>query len=49
MILGDEKITRWNGFRSPGCYENKPKYECHPSVNGVYNSILELIINKNGN
>jgi hypothetical protein len=48
-VYGDEKITRWNGFRSPGCYENKPKYECHPSVNGVYNSILELIINKNGN
>lgn len=43
---GDEKITRWNGYRSPGCYENKPTYECHPSVNGVYNAILELLIKK---
>lgn len=44
VIDGDEKITRWNGFRSPGCYENKPTYECQPSVNAVYNAILELLI-----
>lgn len=43
-VSGIEKITRWNGFRSPGCYENKPTYECQPSVNAVYNAILELII-----
>ena len=41
---GDKKITRFNGFRSPGCYENKPTYECQPSVNAVYNAILELLI-----
>ena len=41
---GDKKITRFNGFRSPGCYENKPTYECQPSVNAVYDAILELII-----
>lgn len=45
-VFGDEKITRWNGFREPGCYENKPKYECHPSVNGVFNAILELMLKK---
>lgn len=42
-VSGLEKITRWNGFRSPGCYENKPTYECHPSVNAVYNAILEIL------
>lgn len=42
-VDGDLKITRWNGFRSPGCYENKSTYECHPSVNAVYNSILEIL------
>lgn len=42
-VSGLEKITRWNGFRSPGCYENKPTYECQPSVNAVYNAILELL------
>lgn len=46
VYSGDEKITRWNGFREPGCYENKPTYECHPSVNGVFNTILELLIKK---
>ena len=46
VFSGDEKITRWNGFREPGCYENKPTYECHPSVNAVYNAILELLIKK---
>lgn len=46
VYSGDEKITRWNGFRLPGCYENKPTYECHPSVNAVYNTILELLMKK---
>lgn len=46
VFSGDEKITRWNGFREPGCYENKPTYECHPSVNAVFNTILELLIKK---
>ena len=45
-VMGDEKITRWNGFRSPGCYENKPTYECHPSVNAVFNGVLEFLMNK---
>lgn len=40
--MDDQKITRWNGFRSPGCYENKPTYECHPSVNAVFNEVLEF-------
>ena len=42
-VLEDKKITRWNGYRSPGCYENKPTYECHPSVNAVFNKVLEVI------
>ena len=40
--IDDQKITGWNGFRSPGCYENKPTYECHPSVNAVFNEVLEF-------
>jgi ADP-heptose:LPS heptosyltransferase len=43
-VSGDEKITRFNGFRPHGCFENKPTFECQPSVNGVYNAILELLI-----
>ncbi len=42
VYSGNEKITKWNGFRSPGCYENKPTYECHPSVNAVFNAVLEF-------
>lgn len=45
-VLEDKKITRWNGYRSPDCFENKPKFECHPSPNAVFNEILEII--KNG-
>jgi hypothetical protein len=45
-VLGDEKITRWNGYKSPSCFENKPKYECHPSPNAAFNALLELITNK---
>jgi ADP-heptose:LPS heptosyltransferase len=41
-VMGDEKITRWNGYRSPGCYEKKPTYECHASVNGAFNEVLEF-------
>lgn len=48
-IFGEnEKITKWNGFRSPGCYENKETYECHPSVESVMNSVLE-VLKKNNN
>lgn len=39
---GDIRVT--GGFPEHGCYENKPTYECQPSVNAVYNAILELII-----
>jgi len=46
-VLGDEKITRWNGYRSPGCFENKPTFECHASVNGALNAVLEFIKEKN--
>jgi hypothetical protein len=45
-VLGDEKITRWNGYRSPGCFENKPTFECHASVNGALNAVLEFIKEK---
>lgn len=38
---GDIKVT--GGFPSHGCYENKPTFECQPSVNAVYNAILELL------
>ena len=38
---GDNKVT--DGFPSHGCFENKPTYECQPSVNAVYNAILELL------
>ena len=46
--MGDQKITRWNGYRSPGCYENKKSYECHSSPNAAFNALLELMMN-NGN
>ena len=39
---GNNKVT--GGFPSHGCFENKPTYECQPSVNAVYDAILELII-----
>jgi hypothetical protein len=45
-VNGNLKITRWNGYRSPGCYENKPTFECHPSVNAVFNEVLEIIKNE---
>jgi ADP-heptose:LPS heptosyltransferase len=45
-VLGDEKITRWNGYKSPCCFENKTKFECHPSPNAAFNALLELITNK---
>ena len=45
-VLGDEKITRWNGYKSPSCFENKTKFECHPSPNAAFNALLELITNK---
>jgi hypothetical protein len=41
---GSCKIT--DGFPMHGCYENKPTFECHPSPNGVFNAILELLSNK---
>ena len=41
---GDNKVT--DGFPSHGCFENKPTYECQPSVNAVYNAILELLTEK---
>jgi hypothetical protein len=45
-VLVNEKLTAWNAYRSPGCFENKPTYECHPSVNGVLNAVLEFIKEK---
>jgi ADP-heptose:LPS heptosyltransferase len=39
---GDIKVT--GGFPEHGCFENKPTFECQPSVSAVYNAILELII-----
>jgi len=39
---GDIHVT--GGFPEHGCFENKPTFECQPSVNAVYNAILELII-----
>ena len=48
-VLEDKKITRWNGYRSPNCYENKPTYECHPSTNAVFNELLEIYRNENRN
>jgi len=42
-VNGNLKITRWDSYRSPGCFENKPTYECHPSVNAVFNSVLEIL------
>jgi len=41
---GNNKVT--DGFPSHGCFENKPTYECQPSVNAVYNAILELLTEK---
>ncbi len=38
---GSNKIT--DGFPSHGCFENKPTFECQPSVNGVFNAVLELL------
>lgn len=38
---GKNKIT--DGFPEHNCFENKPTYECHPSVNSVFNSFLEFI------
>jgi ADP-heptose:LPS heptosyltransferase len=45
-VNGNLKITRWNGYRSPGCYENKPTFECHSSVNAAFNGVLEFIMEK---
>jgi hypothetical protein len=45
-VNGNLKITRWNGYRSPGCYENKPTFECHSSVNAAFNGVLEFIMGK---
>jgi len=39
---GDIHVT--GGFPEHGCFENKPTFECQPSVSAVYNAILELII-----
>ena len=39
---GDIRVS--GGFPEHGCFENKPTFECQPSVNAVYNAILELII-----
>lgn len=41
---GYNKIT--DGFPEHKCFENKPTYECHPSVNAVFNSVLEIIKNE---
>jgi ADP-heptose:LPS heptosyltransferase len=40
---GDVKVT--GGFPVAKCFENKPTYECHPSVNGVFNVFLNLLNN----
>lgn len=45
-VLMNEKLTGWNMYLSPGCYENKPKYECHPSSNGAFNALLEIKMNR---
>jgi ADP-heptose:LPS heptosyltransferase len=45
-VLSEGKLTAWNMYLHPGCYEHKPKYECHPSVNGAFNALLELMMNK---
>jgi len=45
-VLVNNKLTAWNAYLSPGCYEHKPKYECHPSSNGVFNALLELMMVK---
>ena len=37
---GDIKVT--DGFPVAKCFENKPTYECHPSVNAVFNEVLEF-------
>jgi hypothetical protein len=29
------------------CLENKETFECHPSVDQVFNKIIEIINNKN--
>jgi hypothetical protein len=36
-------ITRWNGFPAPHCYEHKPTYECHASVNDVISEVLKVV------
>lgn len=48
-VLVNEKLTAWNSYLKPGCYENKPTYECQPSVNGAFNSLLELLVENYGN
>lgn len=45
-MLVNEKLTAWNAYLQPGCYEKKPTYECQPSVNAAFNSLLELMVNK---
>lgn len=38
---GDVKIS--GGFPVAGCFENKPTYECHPSVDDVFKTFLSLL------
>jgi hypothetical protein len=47
-VLVNEKLTAWNAYLKPGCYENKPTYECQPSPNAAFNALLEIMMN-NGN
>jgi ADP-heptose:LPS heptosyltransferase len=46
-VIGDQKITRWDSFAAPACYEKKPTYECHTSVNAAFNGVLEFLKMKN--
>jgi hypothetical protein len=42
-VMGDRKITIWYSFPAPACYEKKPTYECHASVNAAFNGVLEFV------
>ena len=45
-VLVNEKLTAWNAYLKPGCYEKKPTYECQPSPNAAFNALIELMVNK---
>lgn len=42
----NNKLTAWNMFLEPGCYENRASYECHPSAEDVFNAFLEIYKNR---